>query len=53
MSHTKKSHKFGIEIPNTTKRAYEIDQETGTDFWAKAIEKEMLHVRPAFNIFAL
>jgi hypothetical protein len=47
---TKKSHKFGLEISTSIKRALEIDQETGTDFWQKAIAKEMLHVRPAFNI---
>ena len=37
----KKNYKFGIEIPNTLKRALEIDRETNTDFWAKAIIKEM------------
>ncbi len=46
----KRTHKFGIEVPRTVKRAYEIDRETGTNFWAKAIEKEMLHVRPAFKV---
>jgi len=46
----KRSHKFGIEVPMTVERAYEIDKETGTDFWAKAIEKEMKHVCPAFEI---
>jgi hypothetical protein len=46
----KRSHKFGIEVPRTVKRALEIDRETGTDFWAKAIEKEMKHVLPAFEI---
>jgi hypothetical protein len=46
----KRTHKFGIEVPHSVKRAYEIDVETGTNFWAKAIEKEMLHVRPAFEI---
>jgi hypothetical protein len=48
--HHKKDHKFGLELPRTVKRALEIDRETGTDFWAKAIEKEMKHVRPAFEI---
>jgi hypothetical protein len=50
VSHLKKSEKFGLEVPQTIKRALEIDKETGTDFWHKAIAKEMLHVRPAFNI---
>ncbi len=49
-SHPKKEQKFGLEIPNGIKWALEIDKETHTDFWQKAIAKEMLHVRPAFNI---
>lgn len=32
------------------KRALKIDKETGTDFWEKAILKEMKHVRPAFRV---
>ena len=28
----KRSRKFGIEVPKTVQRAYEIDKETGTDF---------------------
>jgi hypothetical protein len=46
----KRTHKFGIEIPKTVKRALEIDKETNTDLWEKAILKEMKHVRPAFRI---
>jgi hypothetical protein len=46
----KRTHKFGIEIPKTVKRALEIDKETNTDFWEKATLKEMKHVRPAFRI---
>jgi hypothetical protein len=46
----KKSHKFGLEVPMTVKRALEIDQETGKDLWRKAIEKEMHHVMFAFEI---
>jgi hypothetical protein len=46
----KHTHKFGIEIPKTVQRALEIDKETKTDFWEKAILKEMKHVRPAFRI---
>lgn len=37
-------------MPTSVKRALEIDRETGTNLWAKAIEKEMLHVFPAFMI---
>jgi hypothetical protein len=28
----------------------EIDREAGTDYWQKAIEKEMMHIRCAFQI---
>jgi len=46
----KRDNKFGLEVPRTVKRALEIDQETGTDYWKRAIEKEMRHVMCAFNI---
>ncbi len=48
--HKKRDHKFGLEIPRTIQRALQIDKETNTNFWALAIEKEMKHVRPAFNV---
>jgi hypothetical protein len=35
------THKFGIRIPKTVEEAYEIDRQTGTDFWRRAIEKEL------------
>jgi hypothetical protein len=31
-------------VPKNVMRALEIDKETGTDFWEKAIMKEMKHV---------
>jgi len=43
----KRTHKFGIEVP---KRALEIDKEKNTNYWEKAILKEMTHVRPAFRV---
>lgn len=43
------THKFGIRIPKTVEEAYEIDRVTGTDYWRKAIEKEMVNVRVAFE----
>jgi hypothetical protein len=52
VTYIKKSQKFGLVILHTIKHALEIDKETGTDFWQKATAKEMLHVRPAFNIMA-
>lgn len=42
--------KFGIELPHTVQRALEIDRETGTTFWADALQKEMKTVFPAFEI---
>jgi hypothetical protein len=46
----KRTHKFGIELPKSVKEALEIDKKTNTDYWRRAIEKEMKNVRPAFNI---
>jgi hypothetical protein len=40
--------KFGLELPRTVEEALEIDRKTGTDFWRKAIEKEMATVMVAF-----
>ena len=47
--YVKRTHKFGIEIPKTVQRAYEIDEETGTTLWRDAIEKELQNVRVAFE----
>jgi len=44
-----RTHKFGIRLPKSIKEALMIDEQTGTDFWAKAIEKEMRNVRDAFE----
>ena len=49
-SYTKKTHKFGIEVPSTVKEALEIDKRTGTTFWADALRKEMKKVSIAFEI---
>jgi len=46
----KSTHKFGIEVPKNVKRALEIDKETNTNYWEKAILKEMTHIRPAFRV---
>ena len=43
------SHKFGIRSPKTVKPEYEIDRKLGTDFWTKAIEKQMENFRIAFE----
>jgi len=49
----KKSHKFGIELPKTVKRALEIDGETGTTYWHDAICKQVKAVKPAFRVLEL
>jgi len=43
------SHKFSIEIPKSVKHALQIDWQTGTDHWRRAIEKEMKNVPVAFQ----
>ena len=43
------THKFGILIPKSVKEALLLDDETGTDLWQKAIEKEIKNVIPAFT----
>lgn len=45
----KRTHKYGIEVPKSVDQALAIDNATGTSFWKKAIEKEMLNVMPAFK----
>jgi hypothetical protein len=44
-----RTHKYGILVPKTVDEALRIDQETGTTFWAVAIEKEMKAIKPAFE----
>jgi hypothetical protein len=46
----KRGFKFGIEVQTTVERASQINKETSTDLWDNAIEKEMMHVFPAFKI---
>jgi hypothetical protein len=47
--YNKKTHKYGIRVPRSVKEAYQIDQETGMDFWAQAIAKEMKNNAIAFH----
>ena len=46
----KRTHRFGLEIPKTVRRALEIDTENGNRLWQEAIAKEMDAVRVAFHI---
>jgi len=45
----KMMHKFGVEIPKSVEHALQIDYKMGTDYWRKAIKKEMKNVRVAFQ----
>jgi len=45
----RKTHKYGIRLLKSTAEAYEIDKETGTDFWHHAIVKEMTNNASAFK----
>ena len=45
----RKTHKYGIEVPNTVAEAIKLDLDTGTTYWQMAIEKEMKNVRIAFE----
>jgi hypothetical protein len=44
----KTTHKFGIRLPKTVEEALEIDRVTNTDFWRKAVNKEMAKVKIAW-----
>ncbi len=45
----KKTHKYGIRIPHSVEEAYQLDAETDTDYWTKAIIKEMKNNAIAFK----
>jgi Reverse transcriptase (RNA-dependent DNA polymerase) len=42
------THKFGIRMSKTVAEAQAIDEKTGTDFWRKALGKEMNNVKVAW-----
>jgi Reverse transcriptase (RNA-dependent DNA polymerase) len=44
------THKFGIRLPKSVEEALEIDRNTNTDFWRKAINKEMAKVKIAWQV---
>ena len=45
----RKTQKYGIQVPKSVKEAYELDRETGTDYWYQAILKEMKNNAAAFK----
>jgi len=47
--HLKRTHKYGIPLPKMVKEAYELDRESGTDYWHKAIVKKMTNNAIAFK----
>lgn len=47
--HHVKTHKYGVEVPRSMKDAIALDEKTGTDFWRKAIDKELRNVFGAFD----
>jgi hypothetical protein len=42
-------HKFGCKLPHSVEEALEIDRQTGTDHWQRALNKEMSKVKVAWN----
>ncbi len=48
----KHTYKFGIEVPHSVDKALVIDHSTGTDYWLKAIQKEMKNVNCAFDFLS-
>ena len=48
--YSKKSYKFGIELPKTVEQAYALDAKNVNTLWADAISKEMENARVAFKV---
>ena len=48
----KKSHKYGIEVPNSWDDAIRIDKQNGNTLWQDAIRKEMSNVGVAFQVLS-
>ena len=44
------THKFGIKLPKMIKEALAIDETMETDYWWKAIQKEMKKMMVAFDV---
>ena len=45
----KTSHKYGVRLPHSVQEALQLDKESGTDFWWKAIQKELKKVMIALE----
>jgi hypothetical protein len=46
----KRTHKFGIQVPNTWDEAVKLDEGNGNTLWQDAIRKEMNNVHIAFQV---
>ena len=46
----KKTHKYGVLVPNTVKEAYMLDKEAGNTLWQNSINKEMKNNLVAFQV---
>ena len=42
-------HKFGCKLPHSAEEALEIDRQTRTDHWQRALNKEMSKVKIVWN----
>ena len=47
---TRKTHKFGIEVPSSVEHSIQLDKRNNNNCWRDAIRKEMGNVRVAFQI---
>jgi hypothetical protein len=43
------THKFGIRLPHSVEEALQIDIDTKTDYWRRALNKEMSKVKVAWK----
>ena len=50
VKYLKRTHKFGIEVPNTVAEAIALDENNGDTLWKDSIAKEMKNVRAALKI---
>ena len=48
----KRTHKFGIESPNTVKEAITINEKNGNTYWQDTIAKEMENIKISSQISA-
>ena len=44
------THKFCVCVPKTVLEALELDKDSNTDFWYKAVVKEKKNVMPTFKL---